>query len=155
DRAGARGCRGARASRRWHTRAVARAERQRGQRLPTYHVCGPRQCCGRCRGTDPDRCGTDHRDRFGEHALAGHARESVIRGVLLFAQITIGEYAARRAALADSLPPDGVLVVQGAPEPTEDYQSFQQDPAFLYLTGVIEPDAALILTKHGPGILFV
>lgn len=79
----------------------------------------------------------------------------MILGVLLFAQITIGEYAARRAALADSLPPDGVAVVQGAPEPTEDYESFQQDPSFLYLTGVNEPDAALLMTKHGPGILFI
>src|SRR5581483_1720253 len=110
---------------------------------------------GRRRGADPDRCGTDHRDNQRQHALAIHSRESVILGLLLFAQITIGEYAARRAALADSLPPDGVLVVQGAPEPTEDYQWFQQDPSFLYLTGVNEPDAALVLTKRGPGILFV
>lgn len=79
----------------------------------------------------------------------------MILGVLLFAQITIGEYAARRGALADSLPTDGVLVVQGAPEPREDYQSFEQNPSFLYLTGVNEPDAALILTRHGPNILFV
>ena len=78
----------------------------------------------------------------------------MIVAALFLAQITIAEYTARRAALAASMP-DGVMLVVGAPEPDEDYMSFQQTPSFLYLTGVNEPDAALIMVKHGPSLLFV
>src|SRR6476469_6023996 len=56
------------------------------------------------------------------------------------------EYAARRRVLADSLK-DGVLVVFGARAPEADYMLFQQNPSFRFLTGVEEPDAALILFK--------
>ena len=56
------------------------------------------------------------------------------------------EYAARRKALADSLQ-DGVLVVFGARAPEADYMLFQQNPSFRFLTGVEEPDAALIIYK--------
>jgi Xaa-Pro aminopeptidase len=51
--------------------------------------------------------------------------------------------------------PEGVLIALGAPEPVEDYLSFQQASSFLYLTGVDEPDAALIIVKHGAAALFV
>jgi Xaa-Pro aminopeptidase len=78
----------------------------------------------------------------------------VIIAIALLAQITIGEYATRRAALAATMPNDALLVL-GAPEPAEDYLSFEQIPSFAYLTGVNEPDAALLLVKHGPGMLFV
>src|SRR5262245_6136447 len=56
------------------------------------------------------------------------------------------EYAARRKALADSLQ-DGVLVVFGARSPAADYMLFQQNPSFRFLTGIEEPDAALIISK--------
>ena len=79
----------------------------------------------------------------------------MILTALLLAQITISEYAARRAALAEDLRPDAVLLVLGAPEPAEDYLSFEQNPPFTYLTGVNEPDAALIMVGRGPSLLFV
>lgn len=44
---------------------------------------------------------------------------------------------------------DGFMVVAGAPEPEHDYKDFSQDPNFLYLTGITEPGAALILVKQG------
>src|SRR5581483_6610986 len=53
---------------------------------------------------------------------------------------------------------DGVLLALGAREPTEDYLSFVQAPSFYYLTGFTEPDAALVIAKHGATvtpILFV
>ncbi len=78
----------------------------------------------------------------------------MILALALLAQITSGEYAARRAALAAEMP-EGVIVVLGAPEPAEDYLSFQQTSSFLYLTGINEPNAALILPKHGAATLFV
>jgi Xaa-Pro aminopeptidase len=78
----------------------------------------------------------------------------VILAIALLAQITIGEYAARRATVAATMPSDYLLVL-GAPEPAEDYLSFEQAPSFMYLTGVNEPDAAFLITKHGSGMLFV
>jgi Xaa-Pro aminopeptidase len=78
----------------------------------------------------------------------------VILAIALFAQITIGEYAARRATVAASMPSDYLLVL-GAPEPAEDYLSFEQAPSFMYLTGVNEPEAAVLIFKRGSGVLFV
>lgn len=64
------------------------------------------------------------------------------------AQIAPAEHAARRDTVAASIG-DGVLLVRGAPEPDEDYLSFYQDPSFLYLTGIREPGAALVVTRRG------
>lgn len=64
------------------------------------------------------------------------------------AQIPESEYAQRRAAVAE-LMLDGFMVMPGAPEPARDYMDFAQDPNFLYLTGITEPDAALVLVKQG------
>ncbi len=64
------------------------------------------------------------------------------------AQIPQSEYAARRAALAARMP-DGVLVVLGAHEPTQDYMSFYQSSPFTYLTGYDEPEATLVFAKKG------
>ncbi|MGK2935602.1 MAG: aminopeptidase P family protein [Gemmatimonadaceae bacterium] len=43
---------------------------------------------------------------------------------------------------------DGFMVVPGAPEPEHDYQDFAQNPNFLYLTGLNEQDAVLVLVKR-------
>jgi len=43
---------------------------------------------------------------------------------------------------------DGFMVVPGEPEPEHDYQDFAQNPNFLYLTGLNEQDAALVLVKR-------
>jgi Xaa-Pro aminopeptidase len=72
-------------------------------------------------------------------------------------QISRQEYAARRDSLISNIE-DGALVVFGAREPQKDYESFYQDPHFLYLTGVREPNAALVIVKRGgraTGTLFV
>jgi len=64
------------------------------------------------------------------------------------AQVTAEEYAGRRAALATWLPSDGVVVALGGEEPDEDYLSFWQRPDFLYLTGLREPSAAMLLVRQ-------
>ncbi|MFL5574916.1 MAG: aminopeptidase P family protein [Gemmatimonadaceae bacterium] len=69
----------------------------------------------------------------------------------LGAQVAQSEYAARRAALAAALE-DGVVLALGAPEPAENYLSFNQGSRFLYLTGVREPDAALVMVKRGGAV---
>ncbi|HEY3288441.1 MAG TPA: aminopeptidase P N-terminal domain-containing protein [Gemmatimonadaceae bacterium] len=77
---------------------------------------------------------------------------------LLGAQIPQTEYQARRSALTAALPGDGVLLVLGAPEPMENYQNFWQSQNFRYLTGFLEPNAALVVVKQGgasQSILFV
>jgi hypothetical protein len=66
----------------------------------------------------------------------------------LHAQITREEYAARRAALAAKMG-DGVFLALGAAEPEEDYLSFFQSSPFRYLTGIVEPNAALVMVKQG------
>ncbi|MGI8498398.1 MAG: aminopeptidase P N-terminal domain-containing protein [Gemmatimonadaceae bacterium] len=73
------------------------------------------------------------------------------------AQIAQSEYAARRDSLAARLG-DAVIVVLGAHEPAEDFLSFFQSSAFLYLTGLREPEAALVMVHRGgqlSSILFV
>jgi Xaa-Pro aminopeptidase len=62
-------------------------------------------------------------------------------------QITLEEYATRRATLASKLG-DGVLVARGAEEPVQDYMSFYQSPGFLYLSGYREANAVLVMHKR-------
>jgi Xaa-Pro aminopeptidase len=61
------------------------------------------------------------------------------------------EYRRRREALAAQLS-DGVVLAIGAPEPRHDYLSFFQAPSFYYLTGLLEPDAALVMVKRGASV---
>jgi Xaa-Pro aminopeptidase len=61
------------------------------------------------------------------------------------AQIQRTEYAARRDSLAAHIG-NGVLVAFGAREPVDDMGLFRQLPAFQYLTGFQEVDAALLMT---------
>lgn len=63
------------------------------------------------------------------------------------APIAAAEYAERRAGLADAMD-DGLLLVMGSPEPEADYLPYEQRADFRYLTGIIEPDAALIIEKR-------
>jgi Xaa-Pro aminopeptidase len=56
------------------------------------------------------------------------------------------EFASRREALLRKVG-DGVIVALGAHEPAQDYLSFVQAPSFYYLTGLREPDAALVMVK--------
>lgn len=58
------------------------------------------------------------------------------------------EYEARRTAFADTLG-DGVMLVLGARAPAQDYLPYQQNAAFRYLTGIDEPDAALLMMRSG------
>jgi Xaa-Pro aminopeptidase len=55
----------------------------------------------------------------------------------------------RRRMLFAAKVPDGVIVALGAHEPAQDYLSFYQAPSFYYLTGLKEPDAALVMVKKG------
>ena len=55
----------------------------------------------------------------------------------------------RRRMLFATRVPDGVIVALGGHEPAQDYLSFYQSPSFYYLTGVKEPDAALVMVKKG------
>jgi len=62
------------------------------------------------------------------------------------AQFTPREYADRRESLLSRMP-DAVVVVLGAREPAQDYLEFFQNPGMQYLTGINEPDAALVMVK--------
>ena len=67
----------------------------------------------------------------------------------LTGQILTDEYAARRAALADRLG-DGLVVAFGGREPVRHWPPFYQLPAFRYLTGFLESNAAFVMvTKDG------
>jgi Xaa-Pro aminopeptidase len=66
-------------------------------------------------------------------------------------QFSATEYAQRRAALLDQIP-EGIVVALGAHEPAQDYLSFYQTPSFNYLTGFVEPDAALVIVKSARGV---
>lgn len=75
----------------------------------------------------------------------------------LNAQIGSAEYAARRDSLAARIG-DGVVVAFGGRTPVTDFGTFYQLPAFHYLTGYDEPDAAFVLVARdgrGTGTLYV
>jgi Xaa-Pro aminopeptidase len=77
------------------------------------------------------------------------------QGGMPAAAITAEEYAARRDSLAARLG-DGVVLAFGAVAPRGEEPPHQL-PAFRWLTGFLEPDAALLLILHGGragGILF-
>lgn len=63
------------------------------------------------------------------------------------APISNAQFAIRRESLAAALP-NGVILALGAREPSEDYLSFYQTANFRYLTGVLEPNAALVGVKR-------
>ena len=54
------------------------------------------------------------------------------------------EYQKRRQAARDAMEPDSVMVVRNTPI-TDDSGLPRLDPNFLYLTGVADPGAALVL----------
>jgi Xaa-Pro aminopeptidase len=62
-------------------------------------------------------------------------------------EITPAEYAARRDSLAAHID-SGVVIAFGAPEPVR-IGKWTQLPAFNYLTGFLEPNAAFLLVKQG------
>lgn len=64
------------------------------------------------------------------------------------AQIPSTEYAARRDSLAARIG-DGVVLAFGGRTPVTDFGTFFQLPAFHYLTGYDEPDAAFVLVARG------
>jgi Xaa-Pro aminopeptidase len=67
------------------------------------------------------------------------------------AQVPRSEYAARRDSLGATMS-DGVLVALGGHEPAEDYLNFYPIPSFYYLTGISEPEAALVIVKQKSAI---
>ena len=70
-------------------------------------------------------------------------------------EIPRSEYSARRDSLMARLD-SGVVIAFGAPDPVG-IRRWSQLPAFRYLTGFLEPNAALVLVKSGgrsSGILF-
>ena len=64
----------------------------------------------------------------------------------LGAQIPTSEYAARREALT-AFVDSGVVVAFGGRYPVRHWPPFYQLPSFRYLTGFLEPDAALVMVK--------
>jgi Xaa-Pro aminopeptidase len=64
------------------------------------------------------------------------------------AQVPITEHASRRDSLAARIG-NGVVVALGGRTPVSDFGPFYQIPAFHYLTGFDEPDAAMVLVAHG------
>ena len=74
-----------------------------------------------------------------------------VNGATARAQFSTAEYAQRRAALLAQIP-DGIVLALGAHEPAQDFLAFYQSPSFNYLTGFLEPDAALIVVKAGGAV---
>lgn len=71
----------------------------------------------------------------------------LLPGSLVAQEIPRAEYAARRDSLAAHLD-SGVVVAFGAPDAVG-IRRWTQLPAFRYLTGFLEPNAAFILVKRG------
>ncbi len=95
---------------------------------------------------------TPLRAAVGSVVLAGLALAAPVR-----AQITQHEYTVRRDSLAARID-SGVVVAFGGRTPVTDFGPFFQLPAFHYLTGFDEPDAAFVLVVHhghAAGTLFL
>ncbi|HZI40667.1 MAG TPA: aminopeptidase P N-terminal domain-containing protein, partial [Gemmatimonadaceae bacterium] len=72
---------------------------------------------------------------------------TIAGAVPLRAQISTAEYVARRDSLAARIG-DGVVLAFGGRTPVTDFGTFYQLPAFHYLTGYDEPDAAFLLVAR-------
>ena len=73
---------------------------------------------------------------------------ALVPGALAAQTIPVGEYAARRDSLAARID-SGIVVAYGGRTPVTSSR-FQQLPAFRYLTGFLEPDAAFVMVVR-PG----
>jgi Xaa-Pro aminopeptidase len=80
--------------------------------------------------------------------LAALSGAPLLRAEPLLAQISFAEHAERRAALAAEIG-DGILLAMGSAQPPEDYINFYQNSPFRYLTGFVEPNAALVGLVEG------
>jgi Xaa-Pro aminopeptidase len=70
--------------------------------------------------------------------------------IALHSQFPASEYEQRREAIAARVSDaSAVILVLGAAEPVHDYLEFYQNPEMLFLTGIREPDAALVMVKDG------
>jgi Xaa-Pro aminopeptidase len=67
------------------------------------------------------------------------------------AQVAVGDYAARRAALIAPID-SGVVIAFGAAETVNYWPTFFQLPGFYYLTGFSESDAALVMVKRNGSV---
>ena len=88
---------------------------------------------------------------FGRLRLAAALALSAVAVLLalpLHAQITTAEYTARRDSLAARID-SGIVVAFGGRNPVTDFGTFFQLPGFRYLTGYLEPDAALVILVRG------
>jgi len=83
--------------------------------------------------------------RFGLALMVGLA---TALPVVAPAQITVAEYTARREALAAKLD-SGIVIAFGGRTLVTDFNHFFQLPAFHYLTGYDEPDAAFVIVARG------
>lgn len=79
---------------------------------------------------------------------AGAFALSCLLGTPLLAQVPATDYAVRRDSLAARIA-DAVVVAFGGRTPVSDFGPFYQLPAFHYLTGFDEPDAAMVLVAKG------
>ncbi len=82
---------------------------------------------------------------------------ALLAGSALEAQVPSTEYRTRREALLAEVD-SGFFLSASAREPIAHYPAFVQSAGFRYLTGYLDPDAALVLVKRGAGtrgVLFV
>jgi Xaa-Pro aminopeptidase len=75
----------------------------------------------------------------------------ILLPAVIHAQIPVADYAARRTALVAGID-SGVVVAFGGVEPVDYWPTFYQLPAFYYLTGFNETDAALLMVKRGGAV---
>ena len=66
----------------------------------------------------------------------------------LVAQVSQAEYRQRRDSVLGRTG-DAIVLALGSPEPEHDYQSFFQNSSFAWLTGLREPETALVLVRRG------
>jgi Xaa-Pro aminopeptidase len=89
--------------------------------------------------------------RFSRHATAAVLAANALAAtyaVPALAQVPLAEYSVRRDSLAARVG-DGVVIAFGGRTPVTDFGPFYQLPAFHYLTGFDEPDAAMVLVAKG------
>ena len=128
----------------------------RRMRTPPVRITSPPAACGsaasprgilRVSAADATRTATDPMTAFAR--VPARSRRPARWPPRSVRQVPESEYAQRRAALAARLPENAVLLALGAREPREDFMTFVQTPRFWYLTGYLEPDAALLVVKRG------
>jgi hypothetical protein len=111
------------------------ANRQRSKRIAIFLTAILVALCPIASAQEPDSKKEPKLE--GRGAMLAALRDSAFKPELL---------EARQRRVMDELPPGAILIAAAASPPLRDYEGYEQNPDFLYLTGLDQGPAVLLIT---------